>query len=106
MPKLNIPILFQDDHLIAINKPAGLLTHPDDPQDASSTDVVSLLKAQNQFDYLGIHQRLDREVSGVLVFARRKEANAGLAQLFEGREGSQRISGSNQRYFAESCRYN
>lgn len=86
MLDLNIPILFQDDNLIAINKPAGLLTHPDDPQDASSTDVVSLLKAQNQLEYLGIHQRLDREVSGVLVFTLRKEANAGLANLFEGRE--------------------
>ena len=35
--------------------------------------------------YLGVHQRLDRDTSGLLVYARRKEANAGLARQFEGR---------------------
>jgi len=36
--------------------------------------------------YLGVHQRLDRETSGVLVYARRREANASLAAQFEGRK--------------------
>ena len=35
--------------------------------------------------YLGIHQRLDRDTSGVLVFTRRKEANRAVAEQFEGR---------------------
>jgi 23S rRNA (cytosine1962-C5)-methyltransferase len=80
-----IPILYQDADLIVINKPAGLPTHPDE-EGAGGYDVVSLLRRQLSLDYLGIHHRLDREVSGVLVFAARKEANAGLARAFEGRQ--------------------
>jgi 23S rRNA (cytosine1962-C5)-methyltransferase len=79
-----IPILYQDDDLIVINKPAGLPTHPDE-EGEGGFDVVSLLRQQLDLKYLGIHHRLDREVSGVLVFAARKEANAGLARAFEGR---------------------
>ncbi|MBN9390548.1 MAG: class I SAM-dependent methyltransferase [Chloroflexi bacterium] len=80
-----IPVIYQDADLVVVNKPAGLPTHPDDAGEGGF-DVVSLLRRQPGLDYLGIHHRLDREVSGVLVFAARKEANAGLARLFEGRE--------------------
>jgi 23S rRNA (cytosine1962-C5)-methyltransferase len=80
-----IPILYQDADLVVVNKPAGLPTHPDDGGEGGF-DVVSLLRRQMGLSYLGIHHRLDREVSGALVFAARKEANAGLARLFEGRE--------------------
>lgn len=79
-----IPILYQDEDLIVVNKPAGLPTHPDE-EGEGGFDVVSLLRQQLGLKYLGIHHRLDREVSGVLVFAARKEANAGLARAFEGR---------------------
>ncbi len=64
----------------------GLLTHPDNPNDPASVDVVSQLKASLNLSYLGIHHRLDREVSGALVFALRKEANGWLSKAFEGRE--------------------
>lgn len=80
-----IPILYQDEDLVVINKPVGLATHPDDAGEGGF-DVVSLLRRQLGLNYLGVHHRLDREVSGVLVFAARKEANAGLARLFEGRK--------------------
>ncbi len=83
-----IPVLYQDQDIIVINKPAGLPTHPDNSgeESAAGFDVVSLLKRQLGLDYLGVHQRLDREVSGVLAFAARREANAGLARAFEGRQ--------------------
>ncbi len=71
---------------MAVNKPTGWLTHADDPQDPASLDLVSYLKKSLELPYLGIHHRLDREVSGVLVFSVRKEANGWLARAFEGRE--------------------
>lgn len=80
-----IPVLYQDTDLVVVNKPAGLPTHPDEAGEGGF-DVVSLLRRQLGLSYLGVHHRLDREVSGVLVFAARKEANAWLAPLFEGRE--------------------
>ncbi|HEX2911908.1 MAG TPA: pseudouridine synthase [Chloroflexia bacterium] len=80
-----IPIIYQDEDIVVVNKPAGLPTHPDE-ESAGNFDVVSLVQRQLKQDYLGVHHRLDREVSGLLVFARRKEANAGLARSFEGRQ--------------------
>ncbi|MCW5852158.1 MAG: class I SAM-dependent methyltransferase [Anaerolineae bacterium] len=81
---MRLPILYQDDDLVAIAKPVGLSTIAAWP-DPIPTDVVGLLKAQLGTDYLGVHQRLDRDTSGVLVFARRPEANAWLARAFENR---------------------
>ena len=80
---MKIPILYQDEHIVVVNKPVGLNTHPD--EEADGFDVVSLLKAQLGVTYLGVHHRLDREVSGALVFALQQSANPGLARAFEGR---------------------
>ncbi|HYF65054.1 MAG TPA: class I SAM-dependent methyltransferase [Herpetosiphonaceae bacterium] len=86
---MRLELLYCDDDLVAVNKPAGLPTHA--PQDDPAlADVVSLLKAQLGGDYLGVHQRLDRDTSGVLLFARRPAANAALAAAFAGRSVSKR----------------
>ncbi len=82
---MHIPLIYQDEDLVAVNKPAGLPTHPDE-EGSSGFDVVTLLQAQLSLDYLGVHHRLDREVSGVLAFAARPAANPALAQAFEGRQ--------------------
>ena len=79
--------LFEDDDLVVVDKPWGLATHA--PEPGRHDDIVSWLsssrRAAKRSDYLGIHQRLDRETSGVLLFAARKAANAALAKQFEGR---------------------
>jgi 23S rRNA (cytosine1962-C5)-methyltransferase len=54
-------------------------------EDPIATDVVSVLMRQLETDYLGVHQRLDADTSGVMIFARRREANASLAEDFAGR---------------------
>ncbi|HEX3771289.1 MAG TPA: class I SAM-dependent methyltransferase [Polyangiaceae bacterium] len=81
-------ILFHDADVIAIDKPVGVSSQAADP--GQPDDVVTRLKRhlgeRGADPYLGVHQRLDRETSGVLVFARRREANAGLAAQFEGRK--------------------
>lgn len=80
-------LLHEDDDIIVIDKPWGLATHA--PEKDRRDDVVSWLRAsfeaRSQSGYLGIHQRLDRDTSGVLLFARRKEANRALAAELEGR---------------------
>jgi 23S rRNA (cytosine1962-C5)-methyltransferase len=80
-----IPILFRDDALIAVNKPAGIPTHAADPADPFAGDALRIVRAQEGLHYLGMHQRLDAETSGVLVFAARPDANKPLAEAFEGR---------------------
>ncbi len=101
-PRGALSILYEDDDLIAVEKPAGMLTHAAaDPrrQDLFTTvariladrrqpaPVVQARSEQTEPDsappaYLGLHHRLDVETSGVVVFAKRERANAGLAQQF------------------------
>jgi 23S rRNA (cytosine1962-C5)-methyltransferase len=80
-------ILYEDADVLAVDKPVGVSSQAADPQNPD--DVVTRLKlwlsARGGDGYLGVHQRLDRDTSGVLVFARRREANGGLAAQFERR---------------------
>lgn len=80
-------ILFHDQDLIAVDKPFGVSTHAPEPhyKDDARSRLAAFLKAQGADTYLGIHQRLDKDTSGVLVFTRRKEANRDVAQAFEQR---------------------
>lgn len=73
-------ILFQDDHLIAINKPSGILVH----RTRISEDevfVLQLLRDQINQKIYPVH-RLDRGTSGVLIFGKTKEAASLLASQF------------------------
>ena len=70
-------LLFQDADLVAVDKPVGWLTHPD--QATGRPDVFTFLGGG-----LGVHQRLDVDTSGVLVFSRSPAGARLLASAFEG----------------------
>jgi RluA family pseudouridine synthase len=86
-----IPVLFEDEHLLALDKPAGLLTAPDhcDPQPPS---LMALLHAgiaatkpwarERRLDYLSHADRPDAETSGVILLAKDKSALVALADAF------------------------
>ena len=86
-----IPVLFEDDHLLALDKPAGLLSSPDryDPQ---RPNLMKLLHAaiaagkpwarERHLTYLMNAHRLDFETSGVMLLAKNKPALVALANLF------------------------
>jgi 23S rRNA pseudouridine1911/1915/1917 synthase len=74
-------VLYEDDVLIALDKPPGLPTPP--TVDPSRPSVVAALHGYlGAKAYVGIHQRLDRETSGVVVFTKHPKANPGLARAF------------------------
>jgi RluA family pseudouridine synthase len=73
------PILFEDDYFVAAAKPAGLSTQA--TLDKSRPHFFGELK--KHYDYLALHHRLDRDTSGVLLFAKRKEANIPLGEMFQ-----------------------
>jgi 23S rRNA (cytosine1962-C5)-methyltransferase len=81
-------IVDEDADLLVVDKPAGISSQAADA--SAPDDLVTRLKAflarRGDDPYLGVHQRLDRDTSGLLVFARRRAANAKLAQQFEGRQ--------------------
>ncbi len=82
-------VLFEDEALIAVDKPAGLPTVPTaDPSRPSLVRAVEafLARAGRAPQVLGVHQRLDRDTSGVVLFAKDPRANPGLADAFSRRE--------------------
>jgi 23S rRNA pseudouridine1911/1915/1917 synthase len=85
-----LDILYEDNHCIAVYKPAGALTtHFDGQEETLDRAVKQYLKEKYQKPgnvFLGVVQRLDRVVSGVLLFARTSKAAARLSQQF--REGT------------------
>jgi 23S rRNA pseudouridine1911/1915/1917 synthase len=86
---LDIPIVWEDEHLLVVDKPAGLVVHP-----AGSTRTGTLVQGLlahgaeggDDDDRPGIVHRLDRDTSGLLVVARSAEAYGLLQELIRSRE--------------------
>jgi 23S rRNA pseudouridine1911/1915/1917 synthase len=86
VPGPSLDVLYEDNHCLAIAKPAGFLsTHYQGKEETLDRAVKSYLKQKYQKPgnvFLGIVHRLDRPVSGVLLFARTSKAAARLAAQF------------------------
>ncbi len=81
-PQLADILLRQDEALLVVNKPAGLLTLPDG-YDPNLPCLVEMLKTR--FNPLWVVHRLDKDTSGVIVFARTAQAHRDLNAQFAGR---------------------
>ncbi len=79
-----LPVLFEDQNLLAVNKPAGVLSHPTDKIVENS--VTTILK--RQFPDLKLHllHRLDRETSGALLLAKDPRTARAMTNLFAARQ--------------------
>ncbi len=75
-------IVFENDSFVAVNKPAGLLSIPDREQTQTSLKDILLEKYGSIYT---VH-RLDRDTSGIIIFAKTEAAHKYFSQLFEGRE--------------------
>jgi len=88
--KHNIKVIYEDNHLIAINKPAGWLVQGDETGDLPLTEFVKdyIKRRYNKPGdvFLGVIHRLDRPVSGVTVFARTSKALTRMNKLFQERK--------------------
>ena len=78
---MQLPILFQDDDLIAIHKPAGLLVHPSRIARRETRSAMMLLRDQIGHWVWPLH-RLDRPTSGVLLFALSAEVARRMGEQF------------------------
>lgn len=76
-----LPILYQDDHIVVINKPHGLLVHRTALAKHEKVFALQLLRDQINRKVYPVH-RLDRKTSGVLVFAFEPETVAQLQKQF------------------------
>ena len=83
-PPAEFPILFEDDFLLAINKPAGVAVHGG--SGVSFGIIEQLRMARPEADFLELVHRLDRETSGILLIAKRRMALKLLQEQFRERE--------------------
>lgn len=82
MAKNNLKIIFENDDLVAINKPAGLLTIPDREQSEKS---LKEMLTEIYGTIFTVH-RLDKDTSGLVIFAKNEQAHKYLSRLFEERK--------------------
>ena len=85
--KNNLQVLFEDNHIIAINKRCGDIIQGDKTGDNPLSEIVkSFLKTKYSKPgnvYLGIPHRLDRPTSGVVIFAKTSKCLSRLNKLFK-----------------------
>ncbi len=75
-----IPIVYEDEHILAVNKPSGLLSSPDRYDPFVPVTVHELEKSHGQL--WPVH-RIDKDTSGLLLVARSEEAHRALSIAFE-----------------------
>ena len=83
-PAREFPILFEDEHLIAIDKPAGVAVHGG--SGVSFGVIEQLRQARPEAKFLELVHRLDRETSGILLVAKKRSALTKLQDQFRERE--------------------
>ncbi len=85
-----LKVLYEDNHLIAVDKPAKWLVQADETQDTPLSEYVKQyikIRYNKPGDvYLGVVHRLDRPVSGLVIFARTSKALTRMNKLFADRE--------------------
>lgn len=87
---MNLKILYEDNHLIAVYKPAGMLVQGDKSGNINLLDEVKAYIKENRKKpgnvFLGLLHRLDRPVSGIVLFAKTSKGASRLSEQF--RNGS------------------
>ncbi len=87
--RANFVILHEDEHILVLNKPAGLLSIPSSPAAGQSEDTVLrrvreyMALKRGHKTYVGMLHRLDRDTSGALAVALSKDAHAAGRELFK-----------------------
>ena len=83
-PAREFPILFEDEHLLAINKPAGVAVHGG--SGVSFGVIEQLRQARPTAKFLELVHRLDRDTSGILLLAKKRSALVALQDQFRQRD--------------------
>jgi 23S rRNA pseudouridine955/2504/2580 synthase len=83
-PAREFPILFEDEHLLAIAKPAGVAVHGG--SGVSSGVIEQLRQSRPEARFLELVHRLDKETSGVLLLAKKRSALTAVQDQFRARD--------------------
>lgn len=85
---IDIDILFEDDHLLVVNKPSGLDTHPNEPGQTNTlaNAVAFYLQSKGEFRKVIHIHRLDKDTTGAVLFAKHAFVGAILDRMLEERK--------------------
>lgn len=84
LPDVALPVVFEDEALLAINKPPNMVVHPTARHHRGT--VAMVLAAERPDEHLTLIHRIDRETSGVLLLARTRAADRDVKIQFEERK--------------------
>jgi 23S rRNA pseudouridine955/2504/2580 synthase len=87
-PHFRLPILFEDEHLLAVDKPAGLAVHGG--SGIAHGVIESLRSMRPQARFLELVHRLDRDTSGVLLVAKKRSSLTALHEMLRERDMDKR----------------
>lgn len=97
-----LEILYQDEHIVAINKPSGLLVHKNNIDKHDDINAMHLLRDQIQQWVYPVH-RLDKPTSGVLLLALNPDIAQQLGQQFENHEIKNLLRNCSRLYAGRRC---
>lgn len=80
----DVPVLYEDEHILAVDKPALLPVHPTARYHKNT--LINVLKAERPGQFLSLGHRIDRETSGVLLVAKSTASDRALKKVIESRE--------------------
>jgi len=89
-PPREFDILFEDEHLLAIDKPAGTAVHGG--SGVSFGVIEQLRRARPEARFLELVHRLDKETSGILLLAKKRSALTALQDQFRQRQGDKLVA--------------
>ena len=89
---LGLDVVFEDEHLLVVDKPAGIVVHPSGPEERATLahGLLALGAAGGDPERPGIVHRLDRDTSGLLLVARSEDAHERLTEAIRERRVERR----------------
>jgi 23S rRNA pseudouridine955/2504/2580 synthase len=81
--QVNLPVLFQDDHYLIINKPTAIACHGGS---GINYGIIEIMRQQYEYKFLELAHRLDKNTSGVLVLAKKRSALLALQEAIKKRQ--------------------
>ena len=90
--ELSLDVVYEDDHLLVVDKPSGLVVHPASPNEQATLvhGLLALGAAGGDPERPGLVHRLDRDTTGLLVVARSDEARVRLSEAIRERRVERR----------------
>ena len=94
---MNLNIIYEDKYILCLDKPQGIPSQSDKTNDEDlMTEALKYLSTKEQNPYIGLIQRLDRPVGGVIIYAKTEFANKELSKQVQLRQ-------TQKEYFAVVC---